>query len=276
MNPASTQRSSASTLLGTAAALGTAATLGIAGMLAIATPQAKANQTSGGVATTLGVVFGGVASPRRPATKRLTRRRRPLHPAKVKHTAAATPPAGSVAPAPASQATPTPQPATPAEPAPLAPCAEADLVPASGNASTVEAATLCLINQVRARHGIGPLVENPKLLRAAVSHDDDMVAQDYFSHLGPAGDTPASRMQAAGYVTASSAGSSLGENIATATPGLATPSAIVASWVASPSHLADILDAKFRDTGIAVVAAAPAVLGSDDAGATYTEDFGVA
>jgi uncharacterized protein YkwD len=250
-------------LLGSAAGLAAAAALVTAGMLTIATPQAEADETAAG-ATTLSV--SGITAAGRPATKRVTRRRRALHTAKVKRPAAVAP-GGS----PSSQATPA------LSPVAVARCHGADLVPAPGNESTVEAATLCLINEVRAEHAIRALVENAKLLKAAVGHDDDMIARGYFNHVGPAGDTPQSRMLATGYATASSAGRcTLGENIAAAMLDLATPSATVASWVASTPHLANILYARFRDTGIAVVAAAPAVLGSDGAGATYTEDFGVA
>jgi uncharacterized protein YkwD len=264
MTVARAERSSVtSMLLGSAAGLAVAATLVTAGMLTIATPQAEADETTAG-ATTLSV--GGITAAGRPAAKRATHGRRALHPAKVKRPAA-------VAPGGSSSARATP--ALP--PVAVARCHGADLTPAPGNESTVEAATLCLINEVRAEHHIGALVKNAKLLKAAVGHDDDMLARGYFNHVGPAGDTPKSRMLATGYATAAAAGGcAVGENIAAAMLNLATPSATVASWVASPPHLANILYARFRDTGIAVVAATPAVLGSDGVGATYTEDFGVA
>ena len=54
-----------------------------------------------------------------------------------------------------------------------------------------------------------------------------------------------------------------------------TPRAIVAAWMASPGHRANILDARFRDTGIGVSPHPPASLADGQAGAIYTQDFGV-
>jgi uncharacterized protein YkwD len=155
----------------------------------------------------------------------------------------------------------------------VTPCANAELLPAPGNLSTVEAATLCLVNRVRAQHGVKALLESARLDRAALGHDQNMISMAYFNHIGPAGDTPQSRIMAGGVLTPSAVMPALGENLACAAGSLATPGATVASWLDSRSHLANILDTRFRYTGIAVVAATPPVLGSDEAGATYTEDF---
>jgi hypothetical protein len=43
----------------------------------------------------------------------------------------------------------------------------------------------------------------------------------------------------------------------------------------SPPHRADILNSTFIDTGIAVVAQAPAFVAGGATGATYTQDFGL-
>jgi uncharacterized protein YkwD len=50
---------------------------------------------------------------------------------------------------------------------------------------------------------------------------------------------------------------------------------VVDAWVASPGHLANILESQYSDTGIGVVAEAPAAPADGAPGATYTEDFGV-
>jgi uncharacterized protein YkwD len=55
---------------------------------------------------------------------------------------------------------------------------------------------------------------------------------------------------------------------------LATPAAIVASWMASPGHRANILDPDFRDSGVGVVARAPRRYANGQPGATYTQQFG--
>src|SRR5438477_162532 len=71
------------------------------------------------------------------------------------------------------------------------------------------------------------------------------------------------------------AGYVIGENLAWGTLNLATPEAIVAAWVASPGHLANILEAEYRDTGIGVVAQVPSSLSGGEPGATYAQEFGV-
>jgi uncharacterized protein YkwD len=43
----------------------------------------------------------------------------------------------------------------------------------------------------------------------------------------------------------------------------------------SPGHRANILDPRYRDTGIGVSSHAPASLVHGQAGAIYTQDFGV-
>lgn len=101
-----------------------------------------------------------------------------------------------------------------------------------------------------------------------------MASADYFDHVGPRGDTPSERMRAAGYL-AGAQFFEVGENIAYGTGWMATPRAIVAAWMASPGHRANILDPDFRDTGIGASAHLPASLSGGQRGAIYTEDFGV-
>jgi uncharacterized protein YkwD len=146
-------------------------------------------------------------------------------------------------------------------------------MPVAANLAVVEAATLCLVNQARGEHGLGALRPNADLQSSAQQHTDDMVNQDYFAHDASSGATPAARMQAAGYVDGR-AGDHLGENIASGTLDLATPAATVSAWVASPEHLAIILDRSVSDTGIAIDPAAIPSLAQGLRGATYTEDFG--
>jgi uncharacterized protein YkwD len=45
--------------------------------------------------------------------------------------------------------------------------------------------------------------------------------------------------------------------------------------MASPGHRANILNPEFRSTGVGVSPQAPAPLAGGQAGATYTQDFGV-
>jgi uncharacterized protein YkwD len=102
-----------------------------------------------------------------------------------------------------------------------------------------------------------------------------MVGEDYFSHTAPNGETQLERVIASGYIPNSQVGYTVGENIAWGTSYLATPSTIVAAWIASPEHLANILNGEYRDTGIGIVAAVAASLEEGQPGATYTQEFGV-
>ena len=83
-----------------------------------------------------------------------------------------------------------------------------------------------------------------------------MVSENYFDHISPAGETPLARIKASTYLPRRSA-YMVGENIALGTMQLATPASIVASWMKSPDHRANILNPDFRDSGIGVVAQAP-------------------
>jgi uncharacterized protein YkwD len=102
-----------------------------------------------------------------------------------------------------------------------------------------------------------------------------MAFGDYFEHVGPSGDTPVSRMRDAGYIYSAQIGYEVGENIGWATLWMATPRAMVAAWMASPEHRANILDARFRDTAIGVSAHPPSSLARGQGGGIYTQDFGV-
>jgi uncharacterized protein YkwD len=154
-------------------------------------------------------------------------------------------------------------------------CTDADLRPTGEDLDRVRAATLCLINRERADHGEQALQSDEHLQQAAQGHSEDMATRDYFEHVGPRGDTPLTRMRASGYVFSSHVGYEVGENIAWGTLWLASPRAIVASWMQSPGHRANILDAHFRDSGIGVAPHGLPSLARGQAGAIYTQDFGV-
>jgi len=153
-------------------------------------------------------------------------------------------------------------------------CANAGLAPTTQNLELIRAATLCLVNRERAAHGETPLVANPQLQQAAQGHTTSMVVNDYFEHTGPGGQTPLQRMREAGYISGSHS-FQVGENIAWGTLWLGTPRSIVAAWMASPLHRANILDGHFRDTGIGVSSHPPRALGGGMSGGIYTQDFGV-
>jgi uncharacterized protein YkwD len=155
------------------------------------------------------------------------------------------------------------------------PCQNVELTPVAGDLPLVRAAVLCLINRVRAQHSESPLQPNAALEMAAEEHDSELIADNYFAHIAPNGTTPVDRANATGYIPGPKVGYVIGENLAWGTLSLSTPQSIVAAWVASPGHLANILEAQYRDTGIAVTPAVPASLGGGQQGATYAQEFGV-
>jgi len=149
------------------------------------------------------------------------------------------------------------------------------MTPTAQNLAEIRAAVLCLVNRARSAHGEAPLHANGRLLRAAQRHSESMALGDYFSHQGPAGQTPLSRMEAAGYIHSSRLGYEVGENIGCGTLWLATPRSMVHAWMMSAGHRANILDPRFRDTAIGVSPHVPAALSGGQRGAVYTQDFGV-
>lgn len=148
-------------------------------------------------------------------------------------------------------------------------------MPEASDIEAIRAATFCLINHERAAHGVRPLIFNAKLQRAAQGHSASMVSEDYFGHYGPNGATPSDRIRAAGYVYSEDLGYEIGENIAWGTLHLATPREIVKSWMQSAGHRENILDRRYRETGIGVAPEVPSSLAERQAGGIYTQDFGV-
>jgi uncharacterized protein YkwD len=141
-----------------------------------------------------------------------------------------------------------------------------------GQAAT-RSSVLCLVNAERAKRGLRAVAGSWRLRRAAQGHSDDMVARDYFDHVTPGGSGLAERVGATGYLRRRPDWA-LGEAIGWAEGALATPSALMSAWMASPPHRRVILDGRYRDLGVGVAMAGP----QPDAGAavTVTLDFGVA
>jgi uncharacterized protein YkwD len=151
-------------------------------------------------------------------------------------------------------------------PAALAACADGGVSPSDSGAV---AATLCLLNEQRADHGLKAFGESATLDRAADDYAADMVKRRFFDHVSPGGGTMMDRIKAAGWVPAGSW--SAGENIAWGSGSLATPASIVDGWMHSAGHRANILSAGFTQIGIGIAAGAPR--GGIRGGGTYVTDF---
>jgi uncharacterized protein YkwD len=168
---------------------------------------------------------------------------------------------------------PAPALAAPNPPAAIGACPDAALAAAPDDLDRMQAATLCLVNQERARVGLGALADQPQLDRAAAEHAADMLARDFFDHVTPDGLTPLDRVTADGYLSGART-YVVGENLALAT-GDASPARMVAAWMGSPHHRANILRREFRDSGIAVAASVPASDRDGLPGGLYVQEFGV-
>ena len=110
-------------------------------------------------------------------------------------------------------------------------------------AATPEQQVVDLVNTARAQQGLAPLTVSSELTNAAESYADAMATDSFFAHQAPNGSTFITRDEAAGYRD----WSFLGENIAA---GQTTPQQVVAAWLASPEHRANVLSAKATQIGV--------------------------
>src|SRR5262249_29896503 len=110
----------------------------------------------------------------------------------------------------------------------------------AAGSGTHETMLLREMNSVRSAHGLAPLRVDPHLEQAAVSHTRQMLASDTFAH-GAFG----SRM-----LQFDVSFSPAGENLAGGTGPLSTAHAIVAAWMASPEHRANLLRPSFGRVGL--------------------------
>jgi uncharacterized protein YkwD len=148
-------------------------------------------------------------------------------------------------------------------------CAGADTRPAIQGRAATTAATLCLINEERARQGLPPLRSNRRLGRAATGHAREMVRRDYFAHISAHGSSVGGRLQASGYASRKDRWAA-GEALAWGTGEKSTAREIVTGWMNSLEHRYILLTPRFRDAGIGVARGAP---GPRRGGTTYTLDL---
>ena len=129
-------------------------------------------------------------------------------------------------------------------------------VPATAKPAAVQIRVIELVNEARskgrrcARENYPPsaaLIISDRLHQAARAHAQDMARREYFEHESPDGSQPRDRVRRAGY-----AYRLVGENIAF---GPVSAEEVVAGWLNSPGHCANIMDSRFRDMGVAVARA---------------------
>ncbi|WP_392672858.1 CAP domain-containing protein [Streptomyces sp. LN785] len=153
----------------------------------------------------------------------------------------------------ASSAPSSSAPATPSTSA----AAPARTTSAAASDASAQAAVLALVNQERAKVGCSPVTASASLTSLAQNFSDDMAARGFFDHTDPDGRTPWDRAEKAGVTGLG------GENIAR---GQADAEAVMASWMNSEGHRANILNCDYKTLGVGVH------YGSG--GPWWTQDFG--
>lgn len=129
---------------------------------------------------------------------------------------------------------------------------------ATATASGVVARVVQLVNAERSKVGCSALTLNATLSKVAQAHSEDMALHRNMSHSGSDGSSPGDRLTNAGYTW-----SAYGENVAY---GYASPDQVMAAWMASPGHRANILNCTFKEIGV----------GLAQPGDYWTQDFGTA
>lgn len=114
----------------------------------------------------------------------------------------------------------------------------------SSTSNVTPTALIQLTNSERTRAGLRQLTANALLTKGAQGKAQDMTTKGYFAHTSPAKVTPWYWFQRAGYQY-----SYAGENLA---KDFVTAEEMVAGWMASPSHRKNILNSRFKETGVAV------------------------
>jgi uncharacterized protein YkwD len=134
--------------------------------------------------------------------------------------------------------------------------AHGDTMVGRDSSADIRFQVLDLVNEARARPrrcgrerytAAPPVAMSNTLTRAARDHAVDMADRNYFDHTALDGSQPRDRIKRHGYRSRLT-----GENIAY---GPESAEEVVAGWLDSPGHCANIMDPRFREMGIAFAVA---------------------
>jgi len=103
---------------------------------------------------------------------------------------------------------------------------------------------IALTNNIRLRQGINSLSENGLLDQAALNKAQDMIVNQYFSHMSPSNKNMLNWLSGVGYQSAAA-----GENLAM---GYSSSDEVVAAWVKSKTHYANLIDEDFKEIGVSM------------------------
>lgn len=146
----------------------------------------------------------------------------------------------------------------------------------STNSSTaaLESGVLRQLNAVRSGHGLAALRESSRLAAAATQHSREMADDGYFQHNSVDGTSFSTRI-AHWYSLSGYHSWSVGENLLWASSSI-SPARVLALWMRSPGHRANILDSRWRDIGVGAVQSSSAGGAFGNRSVTIiTTDFGV-
>jgi uncharacterized protein YkwD len=130
------------------------------------------------------------------------------------------------------------------------------------------------INELRASFGLSPLTFSHGLFGSATVHCEQMVDGGYFAHQAPDGTSFASRLYTY-YPLGHHAYYEVGENLLWS-QGTISGAAMVAEWMQSPPHRANLLNPHWHQVAVATLSV-PGASGvfSGRAVTVVTADFGV-
>jgi uncharacterized YkwD family protein len=139
-----------------------------------------------------------------------------------------------------SQSTPAPSQSTPAPSQSTPAPSQSTPIPSD---STFESQVTNLVNQERAKAGLGALESDSSLSAMALDKAKDMYNNHYFDHTSPTYGSPFDMMNSYGIRY-----SYAGENIAM---GQRTPEEVMTAWMNSSGHRQNILNANYTKIGVA-------------------------
>jgi uncharacterized protein YkwD len=116
---------------------------------------------------------------------------------------------------------------------------------AQAHMSRSERGVIKRVNVLRAQRGLPALRADDRLARAARAHSRDMARRHFFDHPSSNGTSAYNR------VRRYRRSKMIGETLAFAPVGDATPAAIMKMWINSPPHLTVLTTAAFRRMGVA-------------------------
>jgi uncharacterized protein YkwD len=152
-------------------------------------------------------------------------------------------------------------------------CPHAGKTPVKLSLTKARNAILCLVNQRRRINGVRELRRNDRLGRSSLKHSRNMNGRNFFSHTGPNGSSPLSRISRSGYLSSTSSWG-IGETIRWGARRRGTPRNTVRLWMRSGGHRDTLLRGSFRHIGIGVAFGSPLRAGRARNSAIYTVDLG--